>query len=76
MTYDLADPQNAVEKVVFREQILTIQNGLQEMIENGETQDTLPDCVVTHYFAPKDEKYGCCTYARQMFIPQGSLIIG
>jgi hypothetical protein len=76
MTYDLANPQNAVEKVVFREQILTVQNGLQEMIENGETQDTLPDCVVTHYFAPKDEKYGCCTYARQMFIPKGTLIIG
>ncbi len=54
MTYDLANPQNAIEKVVFREQILTVQNGLQKMIESGETQDTLPDCVVTHYFAPKD----------------------
>ena len=23
-----------------------------------------------------DEKYGCCTYARLMFIPKGTLIIG
>jgi hypothetical protein len=40
MTYDLANPQNAVEKVVFREQVLTVQNGLQKMIESGETKDT------------------------------------
>lgn len=76
MTFDVTSPQNTEEKVTFREQVLTVQNGLQELIKNGEAQDVLPDCVVTHYFAPKDEKYGCCTYARQMFIPKGTLIIG
>jgi len=74
--FDLASSQNSIEKVEFREKILTVQSGLQKMIESGEAQDTLPDCTVTHHFAPVDEKYGCCTYARQMFIPKGTLIIG
>jgi hypothetical protein len=74
--FDLAAPQNSIEKVEFREKILMVQNGLQKMIEDGEAQDALPDCTVTHHFAPIDEKYGCCTYARQMFIPKGTLIVG
>ena len=76
MTFDVANPQNALEKVEFREKILTVQNGMQKMIEDGKAQDALPDCTVTHHFAPIDEKYGCCTYARQMFIPKGTLIVG
>lgn len=74
--FDLSSPQNSIEKVDFREKILTVQDGLQKMIENGTAKDTLPDCKVTHYFAPIDENYKCCTYARQMFIPKGTLIIG
>jgi len=74
--FDVANPQNALEKVEFREKILTVQNGMQKMIEDGKAQDALPDCTVTHHFAPIDEKYGCCTYARQMFIPKGTLIVG
>ena len=74
--FDLAAPQNSLEKVEFREKILTVQNGMQEMINEGLAEDALPDCTVTHYFAPLDEKYGCCTYARQMFIPKGTLIVG
>jgi hypothetical protein len=74
--FDLSSAQNSIEKVDFREKILTVQNGLQKMIQDGSAEDTLPDCKVTHHFAPLDEKYGCCTYARQMFIPKGTLIIG
>ena len=74
--FDLSSAQNSIEKVDFREKILTVQDGLQEMIKDGFAEDTLPDCKVTHHFAPLDEKYGCCTYARQMFIPKGTLIIG
>ena len=76
MMFDVANPQNALEKVEFREKILTVQNSMQKMIEDGKAQDALPDCTVTHHFAPIDEKYGCCTYARQMFIPKGTLIVG
>jgi hypothetical protein len=67
---------NSLEKVKFRQDILTVENGLQEMIKNGEIESTLDNCVVKHYFSPKDDKYGCCTYAREMFIPKDTLIIG
>lgn len=74
--FELQAHQNSPKKVKFREKIMTVQNGLQEMIANGEVESTLEDCTVTHHFAPIDNKYGCCTYARQMFIPKGTLIIG
>lgn len=73
---NLTNPNNSLEKVKFRQDILTVQNGLNQMIEEGVIESTLEDCVVKHYFAPKDEKYGCCTYAREMLIPKGTLIIG
>ena len=68
--------QNAPSKVQFRQDILTVQDGLQQLIASGAVESTLENCTLTHYFTPKDEKYGCCTYAREMFIPKGTLIIG
>jgi quercetin dioxygenase-like cupin family protein len=67
---------NNPNKVQFRENIINVQEGLLKMIADGAIKDTLPDCKLTHYYAPIDENYGCGTYARQMFIPKGTLIIG
>lgn len=68
--------QNTPAKVKFRQDILTVQDGLQDLIDSGAVESTLKDCTLKHYFTPKDEKYGCCTYAREMLIPKGTLIIG
>lgn len=68
--------RNTSSKVKFRESILAVQEGMLKLISEGKTKDTLPDCRLTHYYAPIDEAYGCGTYARQMFIPKGTLIIG
>jgi hypothetical protein len=65
-----------VEKVKFREEILNLQEQMQKLIANGEMEDRLPACTLTHYFSPKSEDYGCSVYGRQMFIPQGTLIVG
>jgi hypothetical protein len=73
---NLTKTDNSIEKVKFRQDILTVQNGLNKMIADGVIESTLEDCIVNHYFSPKDEKYGCCTYAREMLIPKGTLIIG
>ena len=67
---------NDLSKVQFRENIINVQEGLLKMIADGAVKDTLPDCKLTHYYSPIDENYGCGTYARQMFIPKGTLIIG
>ena len=76
VTYDPALFQNTPVKVKFRQNILTVQDGLQKLIDDGAVQSTLENCTLKHYFTPKDEKYGCCTYAREMLIPKGTLIIG
>jgi hypothetical protein len=73
---NITNSDNSLQKVQFRQDILTVQDGLNKMIEDGVIESTLEDCIVKHYFSPKDEKYGCCTYAREMFIPKGTLIIG
>jgi hypothetical protein len=67
---------NDLSKVQFRENIINVQEGLLKMIADGAVKDTLPNCKLTHYYSPIDENYGCGTYARQMFIPKGTLIIG
>ena len=76
ITYDPMLFQNNPAKVKFRQDILTVQDGLQKLIDDGAVESTLENCTLKHYFTPKDEKYGCCTYAREMLIPKGTLIIG
>lgn len=73
--YDLDDP-NSYDKVSFREKVLTVENGMKKAIEEGDIESTLEDCLLTHHFTPKDDKYGCHTYAREMFIPKDTVIIG
>jgi hypothetical protein len=72
--FDFVDPERV--KVQFREKIMIVQEGLQNLIDSGVVPSTLEDCTLKHYFSPKEEKYGCCTYAREMMIPKGTLIIG
>lgn len=76
VTYSPTLFQNTPAKVKFRQDILTVQDGMQKLIAEGALQSTLEDCTLKHYFTPIDEKYGCCTYAREMLIPKGTLIIG
>jgi hypothetical protein len=68
--------KNAPVKVKFRETVLAAQNEMQTMIDSGMAESALEDCTLKHYFTPKDEKYGCSTYAREIFLPKGSFVIG
>jgi hypothetical protein len=65
-----------VGKVKFREEILDVQAQMQGMIVDGVAESVADQCTLTHYFTPKDEEYGCCTYAREIKLPKGSLVIG
>lgn len=67
---------NLVEKIKFREEILNVQAQMQGMIVDGVAESVADQCTLTHYFTPKDEEYGCCTYAREIKLPKGSLVIG
>lgn len=68
--------QNTFTKVSFRENILAVEQEMKDFVKDSKIKDGLPDCILTHYFTPMDETYGCGTYARQMFIPKGTIIIG
>jgi hypothetical protein len=67
---------NAPDKMKFRDDILRVQEGIKKMIADDDLIDQSDNCILKHHFTPVDEKYGCCTYAREMFIPKGTVIIG
>lgn len=66
--------QNSVDKVKFRQSVLTVEQGIKDRVASGEVQPD--DSPVKHYFSPIDENYGCCTYAREILLRKGSLVIG
>ncbi len=66
--------QNTEDKVKFRQDVLTIEEGLKERVASGELAPD--DSPLKHYFSPIDEKYGCCAYAREILLRKGSLVIG
>jgi len=67
---------NTLDKVAFREKILNAQDVMMTNIADGKLSDALPSCTLTHTYTPIHDEYGAGTYARQMFIPKGTLIIG
>lgn len=66
--------QNAHDKVKFRQNVLTIEQGIKDKVASGEV--VADDSPLKHYFSPIDEKYGCCAYAREILLRKGSLVIG
>lgn len=67
---------NAPSKVCFRETVLAAQAEMQAMIDNGVVESLAQECTLKHYFTPKSDKYGCSTYAREIFLPKGSFVVG
>lgn len=63
-------------RVAFRENIATVQRGMEEDIAAGVYESTLHLCTLKHYFTPIDSKFGSYTYAREMTIPEDTIIIG
>jgi len=67
---------NSAIRVKQRHTVSLLEQSLINAIEAGEIEDTLTDCTLTHYFAPINDDYGCGTYAREMFIPKDTVIVG
>ena len=67
---------NAPSKVWFRETVLAAQAEMQAMIDSGVVESLAQECTLKHYFTPKSDKYGCSTYAREIFLPKGSFVVG
>ena len=65
---------NSQNKVAFREKVLIVENGIKQRV--AENISEAVDCPLNHYFTPKDDKYGCHVYAREILLPKGSVVIG
>ena len=66
--------QNTPDKVKFRQDVLTVEQGIKDKVASGEAVPD--DSPVKHYFSPVDENYGCCAYAREILLRKGSVVIG
>ncbi len=74
---------NALEELVpggdvatFRRSIQALEHEMAKRVESGDLEDRLKDCKLTHYFAPPIEGISHTTYARELFMPKGSVVIG
>lgn len=68
--------ENSIDQVRYRELLLERQKKMAELIDEGKLQDETPALTLKHYFTPRDPKYGCHTYGRQILLTAGSLTIG
>jgi hypothetical protein len=73
---DKISGENSVEKVRARQDIINLQNSMVNGIESGSLVDVMPECTWKHYFAPSVEEFKCGTYAREMTIPKGTVVVG
>ena len=60
----------------YRAKVVSLQDFIEAGISSGNLIDTLDSCILKHYYAPIVEDYGCGTYARELFMPQGTVIVG
>jgi hypothetical protein len=67
---------NSEDRIANRGKILAVESLIDRLVKGGELQDAEPLCPITHSFSPISKEYGCCTYARQIFIPKGTVVVG
>jgi hypothetical protein len=67
---------NSLKRVKQRQKVVNLESAMKESIASGSLEDVLDDCTLQHYFAPVVDEYGCGTYAREMTIPKGTVIVG
>jgi len=67
---------NSLAKVEFRQKVLAAENWMLHARAEITSEPIDNNYPLEHYFAPIDPKYGCGTYARKIFLPKGSVVIG
>jgi len=66
--------ENSLGKVRAREGVVNLQKAMEAGLESG--MFTPDASTLKHYFAPIVDEYGCGTYAREIHLPKGSLVVG
>jgi hypothetical protein len=60
----------------LRSDIVVMEHLLNTGIEEGSLEDIKEHLPLDHFFTPVSEEYGCTQYARQAFMPAGSIGVG
>jgi hypothetical protein len=68
--------ENSLHKVRQRQKVVNLEMSMKDEISKGNLEDTMDSCTLNHYFSPVVDEYGCGTYAREMTIPKGTVIVG
>ena len=55
---------------------MEMQTMLLHAVDTGEIPDESDKTELEHFFTPLDNDYGCSTYARQLFMPKGMVVVG
>ena len=64
------------EDLDIRQSIMELQTMMLHGVEEGTISDDSDQTELKHHFTPLDEDYGCSTYARELFMPKGMVIVG
>ncbi len=67
---------NSLKKVRARQKVVALEVAMRKEISTGGVDDISSECTLKHYFSPIVEKYGCGTYAREITLPKGSVVVG
>tara|TARA_R110000822_G_scaffold143528_1_gene281851 strand:+ start:132 stop:626 length:495 start_codon:yes stop_codon:yes gene_type:complete len=62
--------------VQIKASVCALELALEGLIDSGELCDAAPSFSTKHWFSPVIEEYGCGTYARELSMPAGSIIVG
>jgi hypothetical protein len=70
------DTKNRALTLAKRSSVNFLGEVLKAGVESGRLVNAMPQCTVRHHFAPAIEPYGCGTYARELTMPVGAVIVG
>jgi len=60
----------------LRTSIMKFEAMMMYGVEKGQIKDETDKTELEHFFTPTDDDYGCSTYARQLFMPKGMVVVG
>ena len=64
------------EKNLRRAEVVSLENHLNKLIEQGKADCGLHQTSLKHYFIPPDPHFGCGTYTRELSVPKGMTFTG
>ena len=67
---------NSLGAVKSRENIMTVQHKIDELVSSGVLKSGIENRKLTHHFTEIDNEHNCCLYGREMFMPKGTLVVG